>query len=235
MTTDRRLVGGVAIYVLLTVVGSSTAARLPSAASAKRAITRIADDAKPYLDRWGYAAVFGTVAAEALGIPAPGHTVLIAAALAAARGPLDIRWVISIAAAGTILGSQVAWAIGARVRALLQRRSSTVAVHLAKTERAFRQWGDAVVVFGPFVEGIRQLNALAAGALEMPWLRFTLCNAMGTVLWLGVWGIGTWLLVGDIAGAAALAHDARPWLLGLTAAAVAAGLVWGVARWRQPA
>jgi membrane protein DedA with SNARE-associated domain len=106
---------------------------------------------------------------------------------------------------------------------------------LARTERLFRSWGAGVVVLGPFVEGVRQLNALAAGALNMPWLRFTLCNAAGTILWIGIWGVGSWLLVDKMAGAVAVADHARPWLLGFSAAAVTAGVLWAVWRYRPPA
>jgi membrane protein DedA with SNARE-associated domain len=223
-TADRRVAVGVAICVLLAVVTTTEVTALPSASAAKRSVAAVADRAKPYIDRWGYAVIFATVAIEAIGIPAPGHTIVVAAALAAARGTLDIRWVVLAAAVGTVLGSQIAWTIGARVRDIVRRGSEFLAARLAKTERLFQRWGGAVIVFGPFVEGIRQLNALAAGALNMSWPRFTLCNIAGTALWVGVWGVGTWLLVDDIAGVIAVAAEARPWLLGVTAVVVV-GLV----------
>jgi membrane protein DedA with SNARE-associated domain len=234
VTIDRRLFG-VLVYVVLTVAAASETTALPSAAAAKHAVANVAERAKPYLQHWGYAAIFATVAIEAVGIPAPGHTMVVASALAAARGTLDIRFVVLTAAVGTVLGSQIAWIVGARASAFLRRRSASLAARLTRTERLFRRWGAAVVVLGPFVEGIRQLNALAAGALNMPWSRFTLCNAAGTMLWIGVWGVGSWLLVDNVAGAVAVADNARPWLLGFSAAAVTAGALWAVWRYRRPA
>jgi membrane protein DedA with SNARE-associated domain len=185
----------------------------------------LTDLAHQYLERWGYVAVFATTALEAVGVPAPGHTMLIAAALAAARGKLDIRLVLLAAVVGTLLGSHVGWIIGRRAGDVVRRRSGYVRVRLAKIERTFARWGGLVVVFGPFIEGLRQLNAVAAGTLAMPWARFALCNLTGTVLWIGIWSGATWLLAENIDGVLAVAERVRPWLLGVTAA----GLVFALA------
>jgi membrane protein DedA with SNARE-associated domain len=215
----ERLTVPVAICALV-LPACAPAAQLHGAGT-ERAVERAAARANPYLERWGYIAVFATVAIEAIGIPAPGHTMLVAASLAAARGTLNIRLVLLAGAVGTLLGSHVGWIIGRLAGDVLRRRSRFVMDHLAKTERTFARWGRLVVVFGPFVEGIRQLNALAADALAMPWPRFALCNFAGTALWIGVWGAGTWLLVENIDSVFAVAERVRPWLLGLTAASVA--------------
>jgi membrane protein DedA with SNARE-associated domain len=236
----ERLTAALAIIcVLLRLAGAVAAqdesAALHGAGTAERAVQRVALRANPYLERWGYAAVFATVAIEAVGIPAPGHTMLVAASLATARGTLDIRLVLLAGAVGTLLGSHVGWIIGRRAGDVVRRRSGYVMVKLAKTERTFARWGGLVVVFGPFIEGIRQLNALAAGALAMPWPRFALCNLAGTVLWTGIWGAGTWLLVENIEGVLAIAERVRPWLLGVTAASVAFGFALLVLKRPRPA
>jgi membrane protein DedA with SNARE-associated domain len=44
----------------------------------------------PLLDRYGYLAVAGIVGVESFGIPAPGQTVLITAAVYAGAGRLNI-------------------------------------------------------------------------------------------------------------------------------------------------
>ena len=48
---------------------------------------------------YGYFAVFLIVALESAGIPMPGETVLVTAAIFAASGTLKIYWVIGAAAA----------------------------------------------------------------------------------------------------------------------------------------
>ena len=49
---------------------------------------------------YGYFAVFLIVALESAGIPMPGETVLVTAAIFAASGTLKIYWVIGAAAGG---------------------------------------------------------------------------------------------------------------------------------------
>ena len=62
----------------------------------KRAVARV----QPMVDRYGYPAVFLTILVEGVGIPAPGQTILIAAALNAAHGHLSIVWVMILALSG---------------------------------------------------------------------------------------------------------------------------------------
>ena len=38
-----------------------------------------------------------------------------------------------------------------------------------------------------FIEGMRQFNGIVAGATGMHWPRFVLFNAIGAVLWAGLW------------------------------------------------
>ncbi|MEV5844009.1 hypothetical protein AB0M32_18800 [Streptomyces sp. NPDC051985] len=49
-------------------------------------------DLAPLLDHWGYAAVGGLLLLEDFGVPVPGETVLIAAAVYASRICGGCRW-----------------------------------------------------------------------------------------------------------------------------------------------
>ena len=60
----------------------------------------------------GYAAVFALIAVETMGIPVPGETALIAAALLAHDGQLSIVPLVVVAAAAAIIGDNVGFAIG---------------------------------------------------------------------------------------------------------------------------
>src|ERR1700680_4329891 len=60
----------------------------------------------------GYPLVFVLVGVESMGIPVPGETALITAALAASSGRLQIEWVIALAAAGAIVGDNIGYLIG---------------------------------------------------------------------------------------------------------------------------
>jgi membrane protein DedA with SNARE-associated domain len=143
------------------------------------------------VEQYGYVAVFALIMLEDFGVPAPGETALIAASAAAASGKLSI-WVVVLAAIiGAILGDNIGYAIGhfggRRLVVRLGSRFGLDAVKFAHAENAFKRHGDAVVVGSRFVEVLRQLNGIMAGTMGMPWSTFLRFNALGAVLWVGVW------------------------------------------------
>ena len=167
--------------------------------------------AQPLLERWGYAAVFGCIFVEGVGIPAPGQTLLVAGALLAGRGELMLAELLVVALLAAALGNTAGWLIGrAGGRPLLQRFAH--GGRLARVERLFTRWGPRILALGRFVDGLRQINGLAAGALGMPRGEFLLWNAIGALLWVGFWGFGAYGFGRDFDGIASLAHRARPFL-----------------------
>src|SRR5207302_8999876 len=70
----------------------------------------------------GLPLLFVLVAAESGGVPLPGETALIVAAVLAQRGHFDIAAVIAVAATAAIVGDNAGyWAARKGGRALLQR------------------------------------------------------------------------------------------------------------------
>ena len=67
---------------------------------------------QPMLDRYGYLVVFLTILVEGVGIPAPGQTLLIAAALSAAHGNLSLVWVLIWACLAAGLGNSLGYLLG---------------------------------------------------------------------------------------------------------------------------
>src|SRR2546423_12961649 len=65
------------------------------------------------LATYGYLAVFVFVGVESIGIPVPGETMLVTAAIyAGTTGRLSIFWVIVASAAGAIVGDNIGYVIG---------------------------------------------------------------------------------------------------------------------------
>ncbi|MFD4764434.1 DedA family protein [Streptomyces sp. NPDC058439] len=152
-------------------------------------------DIAPILDHWGYWAVGGLIFVEDFGIPVPGETILIAAAVYAGAGQLNIIAVIAIGVLAAILGDNVGYLIGRTGgHALVQRYGRYVFLppeRYEKAEKFFTRHGGKVVTVARFVEGLRQVNGIIAGAAEMPWIRFVAFNALGAALWVGLWaGVG---------------------------------------------
>jgi membrane protein DedA with SNARE-associated domain len=143
------------------------------------------------LHDWGYLAVAGFIFFEDFGVPLPGETMLIAAALYAGAGHLNVFAVGIIAFAAAVAGDNVGYAIGRfGGRGLVERYGKWFFLtgdRLDRAEAFFERHGGKVVSIARFVEGLRQLNGIIAGTMEMHWARFSAFNALGAAVWVGVW------------------------------------------------
>jgi membrane protein DedA with SNARE-associated domain len=185
---------------------------------------------RPLLERYGYPAIFVAVGVEGMLIPAPGQTLLIAASIDAAHGGLHIVAVVTVAVLATVLGNSIGYLIG-RVggRPLLQKLPISEA-RLERVDSLFRRHGGWFILIARFFDGSRQLNGVMAGMLEMPWWRFTVWNVLGAMIWVAVWGVGTYWLDRDIGQAVTLMRHIEPLAIALLVAALVAGLVY---LWRR--
>ncbi|MGH7691296.1 MAG: DedA family protein [Candidatus Dormibacteria bacterium] len=146
----------------------------------------------PILDHYGYLAVGGLVLMEDFGVPVPGETVLIAAALYAGAGRLNVVAVAMIAFVAAVVGDNIGYAIGhfgGRELALRWGRYAFLTPdRLSFAEEFFRRHGGKVVTVARFIEGLRQANGIIAGISKLPWLaRFVPYNVLGAALWVGLW------------------------------------------------
>src|SRR5262249_15461236 len=104
---------------------------------------------------------------------------------------------------------------------------------LERMERFMARRGPIVVAVARFIEGLRQLNGVVAGATGMPWRRFVAFNALGAALLVRVWTTGGYL-VGDHIPAIQAAVGRYQWYAVAGAAVAVAGwlLLHGVRRRR---
>ncbi len=151
------------------------------------------------LTTYGYWAVFACIAIESTGIPFPGETMLLVAAIyAGTTHQLSIVLVIAAAASGAILGDNLGFWVGREGGYRLLRRYGHL-VHLNERKLKlglylFRRHGGTVVFFGRFVAVLRMWAAFLAGTHRMEWKRFLLFNALGGILWATCYGLGGYLL-----------------------------------------
>jgi len=152
-----------------------------------------------YLGHWGLWAVLLFVMVEDFGIPVPGETILIAAAIYAGAGRLNVVAVALVGFAAAVIGDNIGFAIGHfGGRALALRWGKYIFLteeRLDKAEVFFNRHGGKIIVVARFIEGLRQANGIIAGISGMRWLRFVLFNALGAALW-----VGTWVSIGYFAG-----------------------------------
>ena len=151
------------------------------------------------LQHFGVWAIGLLILLEDFGIPVPGETILIAGAVYAGAGRLNVVLVGVVAFIAAIIGDNIGFAIGHfGGRALALRWGKYVfltAERLDKAEAFFDRRGAIVITFARFVEGLRQANGIIAGITGMHWLRFLAFNALGAALW-----VGTWVSLGYLAG-----------------------------------
>jgi membrane-associated protein len=173
-----------------------------------------------------YAALAALIGGESAGLPIPGETSLLAAAVLASQGRLQLPLVVLTAAAAAIAGDNAGYLIGRRGgRRLLtgegpweQRRRRL----LAGTEAFFDRHGAKAVFLARWAPGLRVTGAWFAGAARMRWPRFLLWNALGGIAWATSVGLAGYLLgktASAIVGAAGVA------LLVLLAAVAAAAVI----------
>jgi len=144
-----------------------------------------------YLTEYSYWAVLLLVLLEDFGVPVPGETILIAAAVGAGTGRLNVVLVGITGFVAAVIGDNIGFAIGRYGgRALVARWGKYVFLteeRLGKAERFFDAQGGKIIVIARFLEGLRQANGIIAGIIGMPWLRFLAFNALGAALWVGCW------------------------------------------------
>jgi len=154
----------------------------------------------PYLEHYSYGAVLLMVMLEDFGVPVPGETILIAAAIFAGAGRLNVVIVGLIGFVAAVIGDNIGFAIGHfGGRALALRWGKYVFLtedRLTKAEVFFNRHGGKIIVVARFIEGLRQANGIIAGISGMRWWRFAVFNALGAALW-----VGTWVSLGYLAGA----------------------------------
>src|SRR5947207_3686815 len=146
----------------------------------------------------GYPLLFLLVMAESSGIPVPGETALITAAVLASRDKLQIEAVIALAAAAAIVGDNLGylfsrkggrWLLERPGRFERQRREV-----LRVGEPFFERHGAKAVFFGRFLLGLRVWASWLAGATRMPWRSFLFWNAAGGICWAMLVGLIAYFL-----------------------------------------
>jgi len=163
----------------------------------------VTDNLQQFLATYGYWAVFLFVAIESTGIPFPGESMLLVAAIYAGHTHrLSIVLVIVAAACGAILGDNLGFLIGREGGyRVLRRYGKYIGLNERKLKVGiymFRKHGGKVVFFGRFVAVLRAWAAFLAGVNRMLWRRFLLYNALGGIIWATIYGLGGFLLGGQI-------------------------------------
>jgi membrane protein DedA with SNARE-associated domain len=148
---------------------------------------------------YGYGAIAIVIGLESMGIPLPGETILVLAAIyAATHVDLNIWFVAAAAAAGAIMGDNIGYWLGLRFGyPLLRRYGHLIGLsdgRIKLGQYLFLRHGAKVVFLGRFVALLRILAAFLAGANRMKWQIFLVANAVGGMIWAAVFAFGGYAL-----------------------------------------
>jgi membrane protein DedA with SNARE-associated domain len=147
---------------------------------------------------YGLWVLFSAVMLESTGIPMPGETTVVTAAIyAGSTHQISVTSVVFVAAAAAIIGDNIGYLIGRSIGVrLLARYGKYVRLNetrLKVGQYLFLRHGGKIVFFGRFVALLRTYAAVLAGANRMKWPHFLVMNALGGICWATLFGGGAYL------------------------------------------
>jgi membrane protein DedA with SNARE-associated domain len=185
---------------------------------------------EPWIHHYGVAAVFVILTLESLGIPLPGESLLVIAAILAQRGDISFPGLLIAAWAGSVIGDNIGYLVGRMLgRRLILRYGAKIgltAERLHRVEAAFARYGPVTVAFARFFAVLRQLNGVVAGTVQMDWRRFMAFNALGGALWVLAWTMAGFYLSRHGARIDVLLHKLGYLGAGFAAIALLLVLTW---------
>ena len=135
---------------------------------------------------WLYLVMFVVAVVDGFFPPVPSETVLVAAAaVAASTGGPDLVLLGVVAAAGALVGDNIAFAVGRRTGTtrFAWMRRPRVAGAFVRAGSALERRGAGLILGARFIPVGRVAVNLSAGALRYPWRRFALLTVAAGLCW----------------------------------------------------
>ena len=185
----------------------------------------------------GYAGLFLIVFAETglfVGFFLPGDSLLLTAGILAQRGQLELAILIPLLIVAAVVGDATGYLIGRRAGPRLFAREDARFFrrrHLLRARDFFERHGGKTIILARFMAIVRSFAPATAGAVGMPYARFTAYNVIGGVAW-----VVSMLLLGYTAGDALPNLDLVLIAVVIVLSLIPAGLhLWRERRPRPPA
>src|SRR6188508_773903 len=133
----------------------------------------------------------------------PGDSLLITAGLFAAKGDLDIRFLVPSLIVSAIVGNATGYAIGKRTGKALYSRPDSLLFrreHLQMTHEYYEKHGGKTIIIAQFAPILRTFAPVVAGVADMGYRRFATYNIAGAILWITSMTLTGYLLGSIIPG-----------------------------------
>lgn len=135
----------------------------------------------------GYGGIVLLMAIESACIPLPSEIIMPFSGYLVFKGTLQLTTVALAGAVGCVLGSLVAYAVGAwGGRPLIEKYGKYILIShhdLDLADRWFDRHGDITIFVGRLLPVIRTFIAFPAGVSRMPLWRFNLYTFVGSFIW----------------------------------------------------
>jgi len=146
-------------------------------------------DVRGLVQAGGYLALAIIVFTETglmVGFFLPGDSLLVTAGLFAAKGDLNIFYVIGLLSVCAITGDATGYYIGWKLGPALFRKEDSLLFkkkHLLATHEFYEKHGGKTIIIARFVPIIRTFAPVVAGMASMSYRRFALFNIIGGISW----------------------------------------------------
>ncbi|MGB7538723.1 MAG: DedA family protein [Anaerolineales bacterium] len=137
----------------------------------------------------GYVGIIAIIFAESglfFGFFLPGDSLLLTAGLLAARGELNLLWLLLFLPPAAILGDNVGYWFGKKAGPAIFNRDNSLLFrrkNLLAAKAFYEKHGGKTITIARFMPFIRTFAPIVAGAVEMEYKRFMFFNLFGGLIW----------------------------------------------------
>ncbi|MEA2640159.1 MAG: hypothetical protein QOF51_1553 [Chloroflexota bacterium] len=151
----------------------------------------VAEWVKSVISTLGYPGIVLTMAIESALIPLPSEIIMPFSGFLVSEGKLSLPLVALSGAVGNVLGSLIAYAIGALleetvIRRLIRSYGKWLLITEKELDHAMellRHYNDGVVLGSRVLPGIRTVISLPCGMARLPLGRFIVLTFVGSLIW----------------------------------------------------
>jgi membrane protein DedA with SNARE-associated domain len=183
-----------------------------------------------FVERHGYALLFGWVLAEQSAVPLPSIPILVAAGWLARTGRLQAGVAMACCVIAALLADSLWYCLGRRRGPKVLRWICRISLEpdscVRRTEDAFLRYGMRSLLVAKFVPGLNAVAAPLAGSSGAPVARFLLYDAAGAALWSGAYLALGYVFGEQLEPALFWAAGAGSWLLVLAALVLGLWIAW---------
>jgi len=144
------------------------------------------------IQHFGYTGIVALMTLESACIPVPSEVIMTFSGYLVSTHAMTLIGITVAGTVGNVVGSLVAYAIGARGgRPFLERYGRYILINrhdLDRTHAWFERHGQVTVFIGRLLPVVRTFISLPAGIGRMPLLPFILYSAAGSFIWCAVLG-----------------------------------------------